>query len=141
MGDWWKQAHGIMLKNQDEFQNFIMTEGQEAFVVVDFFMPQCHWCKEFTPEWNAIVDDLTKQYSGTIKFVKFDGTSDRNTARNFGVSSYPSFLIFPPGSQGGEFMKWKTRNRTYALMKQWIDGYVAKFVEAMEQGPEIAAYP
>ena len=61
---WWKMAKGRALESPDVFQEYMMTEGQENFVVVDFFMPQCSWCQKFMPEWNQVVEDMTRAYKG-----------------------------------------------------------------------------
>ena len=61
-------------------------------------MPQCGWCEKFMPEWNEVVETLTQEAGDKIKFVKIDGTSDRSIARRYGVESFPTFVILPPGS-------------------------------------------
>ena len=57
--DWWKQAKGTLIKNQEDFNTYMTGDGKDSFVIVDFFMPKCSWCQKFMPEWNQVVDSMT----------------------------------------------------------------------------------
>ena len=119
--NWWHDAKGTMTHNSNEFQNLVEAAGPDTFIVVDFFMPACHYCVKFMPEWNKIVDEFTAEYgSDKIKFVKVDGTKDRWTGDRYSIDSYPSFIILQPGSFGDQFHHWRPQHRDYQGMKYWI---------------------
>ena len=121
-GEWYKQAKGKHLQGKEVFQDYL-HERTDKFIVVDFYMPQCGWCEKFMPEWNRVVQELTVSTNGDVKFVKVDGTTDRGVASHFGVESFPTFVIIPPGSEGVDYQTWKTRDRTYDGMMKWINRY------------------
>ena len=85
MGEWWRQTKGDHLANEREFDAYMNSEGADAFVVVDFYMPQCGWCQKFMPEWNQVVDQVTQSYNGKVKFAAIDGTKNRGVAGAYDV--------------------------------------------------------
>ena len=42
------------------------NEGQTKFIVVDFYMPSCHYCKEFMPDYNEVVDFMSETYGDQV---------------------------------------------------------------------------
>jgi len=48
-------------------------------------MPACHYCVEFMPAWNKIVDEFKAEYGDNIQFLKVDGTEDRYTADRYKI--------------------------------------------------------
>lgn len=87
-------------------------------------MPACHYCVEFMPAWNKIVDEFKAEYGDKIQFLKVDGTEDRYTADRYGIKSFPSFIVLQPGTDGDRWLKWSPQHRDYASMKKWIKGLV-----------------
>ena len=124
MGEWWQQAKGTLIKNNKDFENYMNKEGAESFVVVDFYMPACGWCQKFMPEWNQVVEDISKAANGEVKFIKIDGTVNRQLAQRYDVQSFPTFIIITPGTAGMEYLRWKVRNRTYDGLIDFINDYV-----------------
>ncbi len=124
MGEWWMQAKGTPLRDSDEFDNYMATEGVSSFVVVDFYMPACSWCEKFMPDWNRVVDDFKRSSDGLVKFTKVDGTQARNLAQRYEVQSFPTFIIILPGTDGMQFSKWKTRDRTAQGLADFINDQV-----------------
>ena len=98
--NWWKQAKGQMTSNQQDFFDKVDAAPKETLFIVDFFMPQCHYCVEFMPSWNKIVDEFKAEYGDKIQFLKVDGVADRYTADQYRISSFPSFIALEPGTFG-----------------------------------------
>ena len=90
--NWWKQAKGTKVADSADFQKH-MSDMADKFIVVDFFMPQCHYCVEFMPQWNEVVDYFKTEYGDQVEFLKVDGDSDYITAARYKIHSYPSFII------------------------------------------------
>ena len=63
-------------------------------VLVDFWAEWCGPCKMVGP----IVDEIAEEQDGSLKVVKLNIDENPETARNFGVMSIPTLLVF----QGGE---------------------------------------
>ena len=98
--NWWKQSKGTKTNDAHEFQDLVDNAGPNKFIIVDFYMPACHYCVEFMPSWNKIVEEFKAEYGEQVEFVKVDGTQDRFTADRYNIHSFPSFIILQPGSQG-----------------------------------------
>ena len=66
----------------------------ETPVLVDFWAEWCAPCKMVAP----ILDDLSQEYDGKIKFTKVDVDTNPQTAMKYGIRSIPTLLVFKGGS-------------------------------------------
>jgi thioredoxin 1 len=66
-------------------------------VVVDFWAPWCGPCRMIGP----IMDKLSGQYSGRIKFCKINVDENPQTAAQFQAMSIPLLVFFKGGSEAG----------------------------------------
>lgn len=62
-------------------------------VLVDFWAVWCGPCRMIAP----IVEELSKDYFGKMKFTKLDIDNNRQIATKFGIRSIPTLLIFKDG--------------------------------------------
>ncbi len=118
--EWYHQAKGVESHGAEHFLE-LLQENPDAVTIVDFFMPQCHYCVKFMPEWNRIVDEFKAEYGEQIQFIKVNGTADHLTASRYGVQSFPHFIYLEPGTMGDKFTHWKPMKRDYLGMKKWIN--------------------
>lgn len=63
-------------------------------VLVDFWADWCAPCKMIAP----IVDDLSIEFDGKMKFAKLDVDANPQAAMKYGVRGIPTLLIFSGGS-------------------------------------------
>ncbi|MFN7021137.1 MAG: thioredoxin family protein [Phycisphaerales bacterium] len=68
-------------------------------VVVDCGAPWCAPCRAMEPT----VAELAREWGGSIRVGKLDVTASPQTAKRFGVSSLPAFLVFKNGVVVGRF--------------------------------------
>lgn len=62
-------------------------------VLVDFWAPWCGPCRALAP----IIEELSKEYDGKVKFVKVNTDDNPVEASNLRISSIPTLVIFKGG--------------------------------------------
>jgi len=70
-----------------------VVEKSEIPALVDFWAPWCAPCHVIAP----IVEDLSREYTGRVKFVKVNVDEARNVAMSLGIMSIPTIAIFSGG--------------------------------------------
>ena len=63
-------------------------------VLIDFSTPWCGPCKVLSP----IIDELSVEMAGIVKFCKIDADEHPNASIEYGVRSMPTMLIFKDGA-------------------------------------------
>ena len=66
----------------------------DTVVLVDFWAEWCGPCKMVAP----VLDDLSQEYDGKIKFTKVDVDENPQTAMKYGIRSIPTMLVFKGGA-------------------------------------------
>lgn len=66
----------------------------ELPVLVDFWADWCAPCKMIAP----IVDELSTEYDGKMKFAKLDVDESPQAALKYGIRGIPTLLIFDGGN-------------------------------------------
>lgn len=101
----------VLEVNNDSF-NTEVTEA-EGLVLVDFWAPWCGPCKMLGP----LIDQLSDQYEGKIKFCKCNVDDNMDLAASHGVSNIPAVKIF----KGGEVVSEMLGFKPLPAIKQFID--------------------
>ncbi|HIQ50162.1 MAG TPA: thioredoxin [Nanoarchaeota archaeon] len=102
-------------------QNFEQEVMQsELPVIIDFWAEWCIPCKIAMP----IFEELAKEYSGKVKFVKINVDESPDLALKFSVQSIPTFIVFYKG---------KVINRlTGAVAKEYLKDFIEKALSSIE---------
>ena len=75
----------------ENFQTEVL--GSDKPVLVDFWGEGCGPCKMIAP----VVEELAKEYDGTLKVGKVDVDANQKVSMQFGIRSIPTLLIFKGG--------------------------------------------
>jgi len=67
-------------------------------VLVDMWAPWCGPCRMIGP----VVDKLSEEYEGKVKFCKLNVDENQQTAVSYGVQSIPLLLFFKNGEKVDE---------------------------------------
>jgi thioredoxin 1 len=77
-----------------EFAEAVQNSGQTP-VLVDFYADWCGPCKLAAP----IIDKLAGEFQGQIVIAKLDTDEFSDVARNNGVMSIPTVIVFKDGKE------------------------------------------
>lgn len=80
----------IIHATKETFKNDI----KNGLVLVDFWAPWCGPCKMIAP----VLSELDASSNGEYKIVKVNVDEEQDLARNFGIMSIPTLLLFKDGA-------------------------------------------
>lgn len=75
----------------DSFEKEVLQSSSP--VLVDFWAEWCQPCQMIGP----VVDELSDEYSGKVKFGKINVDENINVPGNYGVMSIPTLIVFKDG--------------------------------------------
>ena len=77
----------------------------ELPVLVDFFAEWCGPCRSLGP----IIDELSADYDGKMKFVQLDIDESRQTPSQYGIMAVPTLILFKGGQVADKITGFKPR--------------------------------
>lgn len=99
--------------SEKDFDRDVLGSGIP--VVIDFWAEWCGPCRLFSP----IVEDVSKDFEGKIKFYKLNVDDNPSIAERYSVMSIPTTIFFEKGTAKAvsigavpkeTFKKWLSKN-------------------------------
>ncbi len=85
------ESKTLPLLKSTEFEKEVLKSQTPA--VVDFYADWCGPCRMVSP----IIEQLSKEYSGRVKFAKVNTDENPDIAMRYGIMSIPTIIIFKNG--------------------------------------------
>ena len=86
------------------FENDVVTN--DIPVLVDFWAPWCGPCRMVAP----IVEELSDEYDGKVKFVKLNTDENPQIAGKYGIRSIPTLLVFKGGEPVSQIVGFRPKS-------------------------------
>lgn len=100
--------------NDAEFENFIQSADKP--IVIDFWAPWCGPCRNMKPIFEELANELNEEYL----FVSVNVDEGQQIAKEYGISSIPTFKIVKNGTVIETFVGSISKER----LKEKIDNAV-----------------
>ena len=97
-------AH-LMQVSDATFESEVLKASKP--VLVDFWATWCGPCRMVAP----VVEEIARDYDGTLKVVKLDVDENGSTAAQFGVQSIPTLLLFKDGKAVQRIVGYRPKDR------------------------------
>jgi thioredoxin 1 len=110
-----------LLKNVKEPLNldddtFFQTIKKFPLMPVDFWAPWCGPCRTMSP----IIEQIGKDYLGKLVTGKLNVDENPLVARQFGISSIPTLILFKRGQAVNKIIGSVSKNRIDEMIKMHI---------------------
>ncbi|KAL4853877.1 5'-adenylylsulfate reductase 3 [Chlorella vulgaris] len=94
----------------DKQQLSSLLDGpREKDTLVALYAPWCQFCKALEPQYAELADQLAGSH---VSVAKFQADTEREFAADkFGLKTFPTLVLLPKGSKGGDFIKYPSERR------------------------------
>lgn len=101
---------------------------------VYFWHNQCPWCARFAP----ILDEVSKEYHGRVKFAKLNILADstnQEIAGNYGVMSTPTLMFFCGGRPTGQTVGMMSKEDLAKALNDMLGRYRTCLAQSTQLRP------
>lgn len=98
----------------ETFEKEVLSESMPT--LVDFWATWCGPCRKLSP----IVDELSAQFDGKIKFTKIKVDENTKTAQKYSIIGVPCILIFKNGEITERIVNILPKKTLEALLNKYI---------------------
>ena len=106
--------------------------NHSSHILIEFFMPNCRFCREFKDDWNLIVQEsyalhnVDNNAPKKVEFFLINGIKEIELRRRYKINGFPSFVYLRPGTRGKEAVGYE-QERTKENMQTWLAELIEKY--------------
>ena len=126
-----REASAVRELSEDDFEETVDGRGENALTFVKFYAPWCGHCKKLAPAWEELAAEAMEEASGRVRLAKVDAEKNAKLAAKYGVSGYPTLLLFNGSSRVEDAFPYTSGQRTLSALRHF----------ALEGGWEDAVLP
>ena len=104
----------LIILNDKNFKPFI----KQGVTLVDFWADWCQPCKLQGPVVSALADELS---TNGVKICKMDIEKNQKIAKEYGIKSIPTIIIFKKGKEHQRLVGLKGKGPLIKAMKKAIE--------------------
>ena len=105
----------IISGNQATFDQQVLQSALP--VLVDYWAEWCAPCKAMAP----VLDEVAEEYRGRLRVVKANMEQEPQIARQFGVCSQPTLMLFKNGSVEAQKVGTMSKSQLKAFIELNLD--------------------
>ena len=90
----------------------LLDQGKK--VIIDFSATWCGPCLTMAP----IVEELAEEHTDRVKVVKMDVDQNPETARTYGISAIPTFIVFHEGKEVTRYTGSTSKRGLESMLEQ-----------------------
>lgn len=103
-----------MTVSDSNFQTNVLDH--KGVVFIDFWAPWCGPCRMLGP----IIEELAKDYEGKARIAKLNVDDNQSSARQYGVMSIPTMIIFKDGKEVDRLVGVMPKEMIAQRLDKWI---------------------
>ncbi len=106
------ESTNLFMVTDANFQKEVLEADKPTFV--DFWATWCGPCKMIGP----IFEELSKEYTGKVKFAKVNVDENPKTPANYGVRGIPTLILFKGGKVVDQLVGAVPKNQLENMVKK-----------------------